>query len=129
MDGDEARQRLSDERQRLQRIADTFAGDGLTGESEYESLSELSSVDQHQADVGTDTFDRERDLSILEQVEAELAEVEHALRRIDDGTYGSCEACGVPVGDERLAAVPEARFCIADQAAAEREARVGPSAE
>ncbi len=95
---------------------------GLTAESEEESLAELSSVDQHQADTGTETFNRERDISILESLEAELTDVEHALARLDDGTYGTCEACGRPIGDERLEALPAARFCLDDQTRAEREA-------
>jgi DnaK suppressor protein len=124
MDSQHARGRLEEERVRLQSVRDGFGEDGLTTESEDESLSELSSLDQHPADVGTETFNRERDLSILESVEAELADVEHALRRLDDGTYGTCEACGKPIGDDRLEALPAARFCLDDQSVAEREARV-----
>ena len=124
MTDDEARARLGDERARLEGLRDDFVQQGLTTESEEDSLAELSSADQHQADIGTETFDREKDLSILEGIEAELADVEHALRRIDDGTYGTCEACGRPVGDERLEAPPAARFCLEDQATAERETRV-----
>ena len=124
MTDDEARARLGDERARLEGLRDDFVQQGLTTESEEDSLAELSSADQHQADIGTETFDREKDLSILEGIEAELADVEHALRRIDDGTYGTCEACGRPVGDERLEALPAARFCLEDQATAERETRV-----
>lgn len=121
MDLDEARRRLDEERTRL---ADVRAGfDDLHNESEEDSLAELSSLDQHQADVGTETFNRERDLSILERVEAELADIEHALRRIDEGSYGTCEACGKAISDERLEAMPAARFCLDDQATAEREAR------
>ncbi len=123
MDIDQARPRLSQERDRLVGLRDDFVAQGLTSESEEDSLSELSSVDQHQADVGTETFHREADLSILERVEAELAEVEHALRRLDEGTYGLCEACGKPISDDRLEAQPAARFCLEDQAIAEREAR------
>jgi RNA polymerase-binding transcription factor DksA len=118
---DEARSRLEAERARLEDVRSGF--DGLNDESERESLSELSGADQHQADVGTETFDREKDLSILEQVEAELADVARALERINDGTYGTCEACGKPIGDERLEAIPAARFCLDDQAQAEREVR------
>ncbi len=124
MQHDEARVRLEEERARLENLRDDFTAQGLTTESEEESLVELSSVDQHQADVGTETFNRERDLSILERVEAELTDVEHALSRIDDGTYGTCEACGRPIEEDRLEAMPAARFCIEDQAAAEREARL-----
>ena len=122
MDSDHARTRLDEERARLGGLRDDFLEGGLTTESEEESLGELSSADQHQADIGTETFNRERDLSILESVEAELADVEHALARLDDGTYGTCEACGRPIGDERLEALPAARFCLDDQASAEREA-------
>ncbi|MEY2565707.1 MAG: hypothetical protein QOE35_236 [Actinomycetota bacterium] len=121
MDADGARARLEDERRRLDEVRESL--DGLGEESERESLSELSGADQHQADIGTETFDREKDLSILEQVEAELADVAHALERLDDGTYGVCEACGKPIGDERLEALPAARFCVDDQALAEREVR------
>ncbi|MDQ3757268.1 MAG: TraR/DksA C4-type zinc finger protein [Actinomycetota bacterium] len=123
MDADAARNRLVEERERLDNLRNDFAGDGLTAESEEASLGELSSLDQHQADVGTETFNRERDLSILENIEAELADVEHAIRRLDDGTYGTCEACGKLIDDARLEAVPAARFCLEDQAHAEREAR------
>ena len=123
MQSEEARHRLDAERARLQQLRDDFVNEGLNSESEEESLAELSSVDQHQADVGTETFNRERDLSILERVEAELADVEHAMRRLDDGTFGLCEACGRPIGEERLEALPATRFCLEDQAEAEREAR------
>ena len=127
MDPDAARQRLDEEASRLTDIRDRFSEEGLTNESEADSLGELSGADQHQADVGTETFNRERDLSILEQVEAELADVSHALKRLDDGTYGTCEACGKPIDDERLEALPATRFCLEDQAVAEREARSAAS--
>src|SRR6266851_479981 len=48
---------------------------------------------------------------ILDQVEAELAGVEHAIRRLDDGTYGTCEVCDRPIADDRLEARPTARTC------------------
>jgi len=123
MDPDRARERLDEERARLQSVKDTFAGE--SDETENESLAELSDIDQHQADVGTETFEREKDLSILERVEAELADVEHALGRISDGTYGTCQACGRVIDDERLDAMPAARLCLTDQAEAERQARLG----
>lgn len=122
MDADQSRQRLDEERQRLERLRQEYAG--LREESEEDGMQELSSVDQHQADVGTETFERSKDLSILDEVEAELADVDHALRRLDEGTYGTCEACGKPIPDERLEAMPAARFCVEDQATAEREARM-----
>ncbi len=130
MEPERAREMLEGERARLQSVQSGFAEEHLTDESEQESVGALSSVDQHQADLGTETFERERDLSILERVEAELADVEHAIRRLDEGTYGLCEACGRPIGDERLEAMPAARFCLDHQEEAEREARASrPSAE
>ena len=123
MDPDVARQRLDEERVRLEDTRATFDDEHLRDESEDDSISELSSIAQHPADIGSETFEREKDLSILEQVEAELADVEHALRRLEDGTYGICEACGQPIDEARLEALPAARFCLKDQAAAEQELR------
>ncbi|CAA9215167.1 MAG: hypothetical protein AVDCRST_MAG10-349 [uncultured Acidimicrobiales bacterium] len=124
MDTDLARQRLAEERERLVEVRSTFDAEGLTEESESDSVGELSSYDQHQADMGTETFEREKDLSILEQVEAELADVEHALRRLDEGTYGTCEVDGKPIPEERLEAMPATRLCLEHQAEAEREVRI-----
>ena len=120
MEQEAARKHLSEERERLEAVREEYAD--LHNTTEQASLGELSNLDQHQADIGTETFDRERDLSLLEQVEAELADIEHALERLEEGTYGTCEACGKPIGDERLEAVPAARFCLEDQDKAEDEA-------
>ena len=123
MDNDVVRQRLDEERARLQGLKDNFTEEGLGETDQGDSMSELSGVDQHQADIGTETFEREKDLSILERVEGELSDVDRALERLDDGTYGTCEACGRPIGEARLEAMPATRFCVEDQAMAEREAR------
>lgn len=122
MEAEQARDLLSQERERLQGIKEEL--DAVKDESQQDSMEELSSYDQHQADVGTETFDREKDLSILDNIEGELADIEHALERIDAGTYGTCEACGKPIDDDRLEAVPAARFCVDDQVQAEREVRL-----
>jgi RNA polymerase-binding transcription factor DksA len=129
MDVESVRGQLGAEQDRLRALRDGFIEGGLTTQSEEDSLAELSSSAQHQADIGTETFDRERDVSILEQIEAELADVELALRRLDEGTYGTCEACGRLIGDSRLEAKPEARLCLDDQTRAELEVRrpSGPS--
>jgi RNA polymerase-binding transcription factor DksA len=87
---------------------------------------ELSKVDQHPGELGTETFERERDLRALMILESELKDIEDALRRLDEGSYGICEACGKPIDDERLAAKPWARFCIADQARAEQAVKPAP---
>jgi RNA polymerase-binding transcription factor DksA len=120
MDPQHARDLLAEERERLEGIRTGFDMDELRSESEQSNLNESTQA-QHQADIGTETFNRERDLSVLESIEAELSDVEHALRRIDEGTYGRCEACGKPIGDDRLEALPAARFCLDDQHLAESE--------
>jgi RNA polymerase-binding transcription factor DksA len=122
MDAAQARELLSEERTRLDGIRSEL--EEIRNDSQRDSLEELSSYDQHPADVGTETFDREKDLSILDSVEGELADVEHALQRLDDGTYGTCEACGKAIGDDRLEAMPATRFCVEDQAEAEHELRI-----
>jgi RNA polymerase-binding transcription factor DksA len=116
---DDAERRLVEERDRLEQIRTSFDDEHLHDETEDESTSELSHLDQHQADVASETFEREKDFSILEQVEAELADVERALHRLDDGTYGRCERCHEPIADERLEVMPATRFCVTHQAEAE----------
>src|SRR5436189_6457984 len=110
MDAEHVRHRLDEERVRLESVKETFTDEHLTDQSERESVAELSGMDQHEADVGTETFEREKDLSILEEVEAELAEIDHAMERIADGSYGLCEACGKAIAEERLDAMPAARL-------------------
>ncbi|MGH9188755.1 MAG: TraR/DksA C4-type zinc finger protein [Acidimicrobiales bacterium] len=123
MDTENARQRLDQERARLTDVHSGLDEEHLGEQSEGESLSELSSLDQHEADLGTETFEREKDLAILERVEAELADVEHAMRRLDEGSYGTCGVCGRVIDEDRLEALPATRFCVEHQALAERQAR------
>ena len=63
--------------------------------------------------------EREIDESLLHELDGELAAIVEAHRRVDDGTFGTCETCGGPIGDERLAVVPAARRCVDHQVAAE----------
>ena len=125
MDDAQARQRLEEERARLAGVRTGVSESSGLDESEGESVAELSSIDQHQADLGTETFEREKDLAIIESIEAELADVEHALRRLDEGNYGICEACGRPIDEERLEALPATRLCRDDQQRAEQGAVTG----
>ncbi len=81
--------------------------------------SELSGVDQHQADSGSELLEQEVDASMLISLDAELAELDAALGRLDSGAYGRCEWCGSAIGDDRLRAVPATRFCADHERLAE----------
>lgn len=116
MDDADARRHLEDEQERLAGVRTTIENDHLHDEPDGDSASELSHDDQHPADAASDAFEREKEFSILGQVEAELADVDRALERLDQGTYGRCDACHEPIADERLAAQPAARFCVQHQA-------------
>ena len=115
MGATELRHRLSAERLRLT---------ALRGQVRQERLgmladSELSHVDQHQADIASDVLEQEVERSILLSLDDELHEVEFALDRLAAGKYGRCERCGRAIPAERLEAVPATRFCAADEASAE----------
>ena len=70
--------------------------------------------DEEFADAGSFTFERERDLSLVDNAKDLIDKVEHALARIDSGSFGRCEACGGAVDAERLDALPYATLCLAD---------------
>jgi RNA polymerase-binding protein DksA len=72
----------------------------------------LSNVPVHPADLGTDTFEEEFALELLEKEDKLLDEVNDALDRIEEGTFGRCENCGQEISRERLKALPYARYCI-----------------
>ena len=113
MDPEHARELIESERERLETLVrERESETGIGSESETGSISELSSLDQHQGDIGTETFEREKDFSILEQLEAEIGDLDAALRKIDEGTYGICEVCGKEIEPERLEAIPGTRTCI-----------------
>lgn len=114
-----ARALLEQERRRLEELHGE--ADRHLADSHEESTSELTTFDQHPADVGTETLEREQDQSIREHAGSELEEVRAALTRLDAGTYGRCEICGREIGDERLEAMPQTRFCIEHQRERERD--------
>jgi len=79
---------------------------------ESDRASELSSYDDHPADLASETFEREKDLAIGESVEHLLHKVISALEKIERGTYGLCDACGRPIKKARLKALPFATLCL-----------------
>lgn len=113
-DPQQARQRLEDERDRVSGLIAGLRSEGLD-EEEAAQTGELTHYDQHPADQASETFEREKDLSILERLEDELAEIEAALQRIDEGTYGIDEVTGKPIDPERLDALPTARTNVGEQ--------------
>jgi RNA polymerase-binding protein DksA len=73
-----------------------------------------------QADAGTKTFEREHEMSLAANSRDLLAQVERALQRLDNGTYGICENCGNPIGKARLQAFPRATLCVSCKQREER---------
>jgi RNA polymerase-binding protein DksA len=69
-------------------------------------------LDEDFADAGTATFDRERDLSIRNNIRDLIDQINRAIVRIDEGTYGTCERCGRPIDAARLKALPHASLCL-----------------
>lgn len=122
---DEARFRrlLEEEKRRLEAGIRAFGERGLN-RTLGDSISEFSLYDNHPADVGTETFEREKDFGLREDQMTTLDMVEDALERLDDGTYGTCVGCGRPIPDERLEAVPWTSRCVrCEEAVEEQEAR------
>lgn len=77
-----------------------------------DSVHELSSYDNHPADLGSETFEREKDRALLDNTRQTLIRVEDALERIHQGTYGTCERCGHKIAADRLTAIPETTLCL-----------------
>ena len=87
------------------------------GDLAEDARQELPTFSMHMADAGTDTYDRDWALSMLSSEQNAVYEIEAAMERIRNGTYGKCELTGKPIQPERLEAIPWARF----SAEAERE--------
>jgi YteA family regulatory protein len=87
-----------------------------------ESTNELSSYDNHPADLGSETFELEKQFALTRHSARQIDEVKAALERMEDGDYGYCEFCGREIGFERLDAIPETRLCI--ECEEERKAEV-----
>jgi DnaK suppressor protein len=115
---EELKERLLEERQDLQAQFEqleesTFAANqtDLTGEAGF---------DEEYADAGSATFEREMDLSLVNNLQDLLERIDKALAKIDQGTYGLCERCGKPIEKLRLKALPYASLCLKDKQAEER---------
>lgn len=87
---------------------------------QLDSGGEIGLTDQHPADAATETESRELDMTRQRMLEARVARIRAALDRMSKGTYGKCVVCGKPIPDERLEAVPDTPWCVADAAREER---------
>ena len=85
----------------------------MEGEALRRQISNLSRLPIHLADLGTDNYEIENTIGLMDSERKLLTEVDDALQRIEDGTYGICEGTGQPIPKERLEAIPWARYCAA----------------
>ena len=102
-------------------MVDSMAGvakDNLRSRAEG---SEASAFGMHQADAGSDAYDRDFALSLLSQEQDALYEIDQALKRIEMGTYGVCEMSGKAISHARLEAIPFARFTVECQSQLEKQ--------
>ncbi|HZD78798.1 MAG TPA: TraR/DksA C4-type zinc finger protein [Actinomycetota bacterium] len=106
------RERLVEEKEQLS--AQLQGIEEATFANSQSDISGEVSLDDENADAGTFTFERERDLSIENNVRDLLAKIDRALGRMDEGTYGLCSRCGKPIEKARLKALPYVDLCIKD---------------
>jgi RNA polymerase-binding protein DksA len=106
---DSARQRLEAEKvQTLQRRADLTSNfDAVVSASRDDNAD-----DEHDPEGATIAFERSQIDALIRHTDQHLREIDAALLRLDEGTYGFCEVCGAPIGDERLDARPVTTLCI-----------------
>ncbi|HYM70494.1 MAG TPA: TraR/DksA C4-type zinc finger protein [bacterium] len=102
---------LLEERRRLRQELSEME-EHHTKNNEEKHAADVSGYDDDLVDVATETFEREKGLTLESSVQGLLEMVEEALRRVRNGTYGVCDGCGRPIDAKRLKAIPYARLCI-----------------
>ncbi len=113
------RDQLQQHLELVQGNLNALAGDNLK-RSPIDASGDISAHSTHMADQGTDNFDRELALNLASSRQDSIYDIEDAIRRIDDGTYGACESCGCAIERPRLKALPFAKKCMGCQNAAVR---------
>ena len=86
--------------------------EGSLNKSPRDASGDLSGYSMHMADMATDNFDMEFNLGLASNEQQTLNLIDAALRKIEDGTYGNCEACTKPIPHKRLSAIPHTPNCI-----------------
>ena len=113
------RQLLITERAKLAEEIKSIARDAAT--SPRDASGDLSAYTIHMADMAADTYDRELNMNIASSEQELLYQIDDALKRLDDGSYGICQQCNQPIAMSRLKAVPYASMCIACQRSKEQK--------
>ena len=107
--GGELHRRLTDERERTAALIDSLTGNVT---SILDASRSTATDDEHDPEGSTIAFERSQASSMLAAARQQLTELDRALARIADGSYGSCERCGEPIPPDRLLARPAARTCV-----------------
>jgi len=94
--------------------------DAALKQNRSEANGDLSSMPIHMADIGSDNFEQEFTLSLMQSEEDTLDKIEASLERLEDGTYGQCEECGAKIPKQRLNAIPYATLCVKCASAVEQ---------
>ncbi|HEV3202973.1 MAG TPA: TraR/DksA C4-type zinc finger protein [Gemmataceae bacterium] len=108
---EEYRGHLLNLKQRLDGDVSHLADEALR-KNQKEASGNLSSMPIHMADIGTDNFEQEFTLSLLQSEEQVLGQIADALERIREGAFGTCEECQNPIPKPRLQAIPYTRYCV-----------------
>ena len=119
LDTDRFRTLLRDERKRVQDAIEYLHAEH-PGSLQEETEEISGTADNHLGETATATLDREIDYSLEENSGEVLAAIDRALKRLDDGSYGTCVNCGKEIPEERLEAIPWTELCIDDQRAQEQ---------
>lgn len=116
------RKELLKEREQLLEQITSIKGENLS-KSQKDSSGDLSGYTLHMADMATDLYNREFSLELAEGERERLFNLEEALKRIDEGSYGRCDSCGGAIPKQRLKVLPQAKHCIKCQ---EKQEKSGP---
>ena len=106
--------RLQEEKQKLTGMIDKIEETGIH-QALGESTGELSAYDNHPADLGSEVFERGKDIALCDNENALIADIDRALAKINAGSYGICDICHAAIPDDRLAALPWAVTCVSCQ--------------
>jgi RNA polymerase-binding protein DksA len=118
----EIRARLLSERERLLGEMDGLR-EGVSSET-FQEDEGTDTVSTHPADDGSELFEREKNLTVLNTLQTSVEDIDRGLAKLDAGTYGVCDNCGRPIGEKRLEAMPSAVYCIDCQSVLERTGRL-----